>query len=108
MARVLDEIPWLKQRRHPVHIHVVFKSSRNSAYPINFLRNVAISNVQTSHVFLCDVDFVPMPQLHEKLVKAVFEVIPKFPQVLSTMRFTSRLLGRRSKLCRVLDLSSKS
>ena len=78
-ATIFDSNPWLKRRAYPIHIHVVFKSSRNSAYPVNFLRNIAISNVQTSHVFLCDVDFIPMPKLHEKLVKQLFSALGTYP-----------------------------
>jgi len=34
-------------------------------YPVNYLRNVAVGQVNTQHVFLLDVDFLPMPGLYE-------------------------------------------
>lgn len=40
-------------------------------YPINLLRNVALDQVRTPFVFLSDIDFLPMPNLHSVLKKAI-------------------------------------
>lgn len=32
---------------------------------MNYLRNVALGQVNTQHVFLLDVDFLPMPSLYD-------------------------------------------
>lgn len=46
-----------------VDVHVVFEDPVNgedsTLYPVNFLRNVAIKHVKTSHVYYLDVDIVP-------------------------------------------------
>ena len=34
---------------------------------MNFLRNVALTNVFTKYVFITDIDFMPSPDLHGKL-----------------------------------------
>ena len=34
-------------------------------YPVNYLRNVALRQANTEHVFLLDVDFLPMPSLYD-------------------------------------------
>jgi len=34
-------------------------------YPVNYLRNVALRQVNTEHVFLLDVDFLPMLSLYD-------------------------------------------
>ena len=54
-----------------ISIHVVYKQSNQSYYPINYLRNVAFTNSLTEYAFLCDVDFMPSKGLHNYLVKAV-------------------------------------
>ena len=36
-------------------------------FPVNFLRNVALENVETKYVFLTDIDFEPMPKLDIRL-----------------------------------------
>ncbi len=45
----------------------MFLFGSQDAYPINALRNVALNHSATPHVFLTDVDFVPVPGLHEYL-----------------------------------------
>lgn len=40
-------------------------------YPVNYLRNVAISQVRTPYMFLSDIDFLPMYGLYEYLRKAI-------------------------------------
>lgn len=38
---------------------------------MNYLRNLAIQQVQTEYIFLSDIDFLPMYGLYEYLKKAV-------------------------------------
>jgi hypothetical protein len=40
-------------------------------YPINRLRNMALDSVETSHIFVVDVDFVPSENLHETIRSAL-------------------------------------
>ena len=42
-------------------------------YPINYLRNVALNAAHTDYVFLSDVDFLPMPGLHNKLLSNILK-----------------------------------
>ncbi|XP_064395181.1 xylosyl- and glucuronyltransferase LARGE2s-like [Halichondria panicea] len=51
-------------------LHVVFKTN-SQLYPINYLRNVALSKVETSYVFLSDIDFIPMDGAYEYLLEAI-------------------------------------
>ena len=50
--------------RDHVTIHLViddqFNAQDTSLYPVNFLRNVALENSATSHVFLVDADIIPV------------------------------------------------
>merc|ERR1719197_2066032 len=46
-----------------------YLESNDVPYPINFLRNVAVNAVHTSHYILLDVDFVPSNDLYESLVQ---------------------------------------
>ena len=39
---------------------VKLDNSMKDEYPINLLRNLAVDNAETSHVFVCDVDFWPL------------------------------------------------
>ena len=54
--------------RKNVAYHLVFRNSNEKIYPINMLRNVALQNAKTGYVFLCDVDFAPMPNLYEYII----------------------------------------
>lgn len=51
--------------RQNVAYHIVYKEGQ--FYPVNFLRNIALKNAQTSHVFLMDIDFLPMYGLYDYL-----------------------------------------
>jgi hypothetical protein len=46
-----------------IDIHIVFEDPLNekdsSLYPVNYLRNMAIKHVKTSHVYYLDVDIIP-------------------------------------------------
>ncbi|KAG6459736.1 hypothetical protein O3G_MSEX011570 [Manduca sexta] len=64
--------------RKNVAYHLVFKHD-SVHYPVNYLRNVALENVNTPYVFLMDVDFVPMAGLYEHLRSAI-KVINPYPQ----------------------------
>uniref|UniRef100_T1JEW5 Glycosyltransferase-like protein LARGE1 n=1 Tax=Strigamia maritima TaxID=126957 RepID=T1JEW5_STRMM len=58
----------LKTRKN-VGYHVVYKDGQ--FYPVNFLRNVALQQVNTPYVFLADIDFLPMYELYEYLKKSI-------------------------------------
>ena len=40
-------------------------------YPVNYLRNIALSQVNTPYVFLSDIDFLPMSGLHDYLRRVI-------------------------------------
>ncbi|XP_048481202.1 xylosyl- and glucuronyltransferase LARGE2s [Plutella xylostella] len=61
--------------RTNIGYHLVFKQEQVH-YPVNYLRNVALSGVHTPYVFLVDVDFVPMHALHRHLRRALRLVNP--------------------------------
>lgn len=42
-----------------------------SFYPVNFLRNVGLQQVNTPYVFLTDIDFLPMYGLYSYLKKSI-------------------------------------
>ena len=60
-------------KRKNIAFHLVFRNSNEKIYPINFLRNVALQNVKTEYVFLCDVDFAPMFHLYEYILSLIPE-----------------------------------
>ncbi|XP_028172854.1 LARGE xylosyl- and glucuronyltransferase 2-like [Ostrinia furnacalis] len=64
--------------RRNIGYHLVFKHD-SVHYPVNYLRNVALENVNTPYVFLMDVDFVPMAGLYEHLRSAT-KLINPYPQ----------------------------
>jgi hypothetical protein len=45
--------------------------SQPDHYPVNRLRNVGLDAVQTTHLLVADVDFVPSQDLHETIRKAI-------------------------------------
>nr|XP_002128775.1 LARGE xylosyl- and glucuronyltransferase 2-like [Ciona intestinalis] len=59
--------------RTNIGYHIVYKNSNHAVYPINLLRNVALKQAVTDHVFLYDVDFVPMPGLFTYLTSYLAE-----------------------------------
>lgn len=67
----------LRDRKN-IGYHLVFKTDQVH-YPVNYLRNVALENVNTPYVFLMDVDFVPMVDLYSHL-KAAIKLINPYPQ----------------------------
>ena len=50
-------------------VSVVHGGSKQQAYPINLLRNVALQAAATDLVFVFDTDFLPSPELHDQLVR---------------------------------------
>lgn len=41
---------------------------------MNYLRNVALNQSQTTHMFLSDIDFLPMPGLYNHLKSVVSRI----------------------------------
>ena len=74
-------------------LHVVYKTGE--FYPINYLRNVALDNVQTPYVFLSDIDFLPMTGLYLYLKEAIKVlgsdkrtlIVPAFETLLYRFKF---------------------
>lgn len=60
--------PVLKKFRK-LGLHVVSKGGR--FYPVNHLRNVALSNVKTPYVYLSDIDFLPMRYVYYYIKEAI-------------------------------------
>ena len=56
------------QERSNIAMHVVYVES--PFYPVNYLRNVALDHLTTKYAFLLDIDFLPMPDLHQYLLEA--------------------------------------
>ena len=52
-------------QRNNLAVHFVLKQGK--FYPVNYLRNVALSSVKTDYVFLDDADFLPSFGIHERL-----------------------------------------
>ncbi|KAI9364388.1 glycosyl-transferase for dystroglycan-domain-containing protein [Zopfochytrium polystomum] len=64
--RLVEECPSFRQR---VTVHLLWAENKEP-FPINTLRNLAEVGVKTSHVFHCDIDFVPSTKIREKLLLA--------------------------------------
>lgn len=82
-------------RRRNIGFHIVFKSG--SYYPVNYLRNTALNQVQEPFSFLTDIDFLPMFNTYS-YVRSVLSkmdlvksrsalVIPAFETLLYRMPF---------------------
>ena len=56
------------QRRTDFALHIVYVES--PLYPVNYLRNVALDHLSTKYALLLDIDFLPMPDLHDYLLEA--------------------------------------
>ncbi|XP_078334366.1 xylosyl- and glucuronyltransferase LARGE1-like [Crassostrea virginica] len=59
-------------KRKNIGYHIVYKDGQ--FYPVNYLRNVAVNQSQTSHLFLSDIDFLPMPDLYNHLKSIVSRI----------------------------------
>ena len=66
-----------------VDIHIVFEDPLNgedsSLYPVNYLRNMAIKQVKTSHVYYLDVDIIPSLSAQE-IEEHLFESLKDLQQ----------------------------
>ena len=56
------------KKRENIAIHVVYEDGLY--YPYNYLRNVALDHMTSQYVFLLDIDFLPMFDLHDYLLEA--------------------------------------
>lgn len=56
-----------------VSVEIIYGNEVGPLYPINRLRNIAIKNVKTRHVFLIDVDFAPSPDLEFMARNQIFD-----------------------------------
>ena len=89
-------------------LHVVYKSGQ--FYPINYLRNIALDNVQTPYSFLSDIDFLPMNGLYLYLKEAIRVlgvdkrtfIVPAFETLLYRFKFPAS----KSELLRMLEAHS--
>ncbi|XP_048779564.1 xylosyl- and glucuronyltransferase LARGE1-like [Ostrea edulis] len=59
-------------KRKNIGYHIVYKDGQ--FYPVNYLRNVAMNQSQTSHMFLTDIDFLPMNDLYKNLKSIVSRI----------------------------------
>jgi hypothetical protein len=70
-----DRLSELTQRlqHHCPHVQLLYyilsaqEQEHPETYPVNYLRNMALDAVQTTHVLVADVDFVPSMQLDEQI-----------------------------------------
>ncbi|XP_015173364.1 PREDICTED: glycosyltransferase-like protein LARGE2 isoform X2 [Polistes dominula] len=60
------------RKRKNIAYHVVYKEGE--LYPINYLRNIAMSYVSTPYIFQLDVDFLPQYGLYENIMKHIKEL----------------------------------
>lgn len=96
--------------RKNVGYHIVYKDGQ--FYPVNYLRNVALQQVQTEYVFLSDVDFLPMHGLYGNLRKQVVNqdmantkkalVVPAF----ETLRYRLNFPKSKTEVIRQLDMGT--
>nr|XP_060619909.1 xylosyl- and glucuronyltransferase LARGE2 [Anolis sagrei ordinatus]XP_060619918.1 xylosyl- and glucuronyltransferase LARGE2 [Anolis sagrei ordinatus]XP_060619927.1 xylosyl- and glucuronyltransferase LARGE2 [Anolis sagrei ordinatus]XP_060619937.1 xylosyl- and glucuronyltransferase LARGE2 [Anolis sagrei ordinatus] len=99
----------LSNRRN-VAYHIVYKEGQ--FYPVNFLRNVALKNAQTSHVFLTDIDFLPMYGLYDYLRTSIVQlelperkaafIVPAF----ETLHYRLTFPKSKAELVSMLDMGS--
>lgn len=102
----VTESPSLSVRKN-IGYHIVYREG--DFYPINHLRNIALKQVQTSFVFLTDVDFLPMPTLYKYLKETIATnglnsnqalVVPAF----ETQRYRFKFPKTKAELLTMLDL----
>ena len=60
-----------------VAYHVVYKEGAH--YPVNMLRNLALSRAVSEYVFLSDIDFIPSPGSSESLHSSVSSLLSDHP-----------------------------
>ncbi|XP_021933239.1 LARGE xylosyl- and glucuronyltransferase 1-like isoform X2 [Zootermopsis nevadensis] len=96
--------------RKNIGYHVVYKEG--SFYPVNFLRNVGLQQVNTPYVFLTDIDFLPMYGLYSYLKKSIqilnldasrkALVVPAF----ETQRYRIIFPKSKAELLNMLDMGT--
>lgn len=108
MLKFHSNSPILQDCKARLGLHVVYKSGQ--FYPINYLRNVALDNVQTPYIFLSDIDFLPMNGLYLYLKEAIKVlgadrrafIIPAFETLLYRFNFPAS----KSELLKMLENGS--
>ncbi|KAM6464431.1 xylosyl- and glucuronyltransferase LARGE2 isoform 2-T8 [Liasis olivaceus] len=96
--------------RQNVAYHIVYKEGQ--FYPVNLLRNIALKNAQTSHVFLMDIDFLPMYGLYDYLRSSIMQlelspkkvalIVPAF----ETLHYRLNFPKSKAELLTMLDMGS--
>ncbi|MGH0147981.1 UNVERIFIED_CONTAM: hypothetical protein FKN15_011516, partial [Acipenser sinensis] len=96
--------------RANVGYHIVYKEGQ--FYPVNLLRNVAMKHVNTTYMFLSDIDFLPMYGLYEYLRKSVVQldmantkkalIVPAF----ETLRYRLSFPKSKAELLTQLDMGT--
>ncbi|XP_005089411.2 LARGE xylosyl- and glucuronyltransferase 1 [Aplysia californica] len=96
--------------RKNIGYHIVYREGQ--FYPVNYLRNVAMSQVRTPYMFLSDIDFLPMYGLYEYLKKAIpmmdmrtqkkALVVPAF----ETQRYRLQFPKSKTELLSMLDMGT--
>ena len=94
----------LKKRKN-VAYHLVFKDG--TYYPVNALRNIALTHARTPYVFLSDIDFVPPDSLYDYLRQIIRTtdmskkalVVPAF----ETLRYKLSIPKTKAELLPKLD-----
>ncbi|XP_072153675.1 xylosyl- and glucuronyltransferase LARGE2s [Bemisia tabaci] len=97
-------------RRKNIGYHIVYKEG--NFYPVNFLRNVALRQVNTPYVFLTDIDFLPMFNLYSYIRRSLQVldvnggkkalVVPAF----ETQRYRITFPQSKAELLSMLDMGS--
>jgi Glycosyl-transferase for dystroglycan len=64
-----DKCPQLKLIPHKLEAN----QEAPANYPVNRLRNLGLDYVQTSHIMVMDVDFVPSEGLHDRIKDSLFD-----------------------------------
>lgn len=96
--------------RKNIGYHIVYREGQ--FYPVNYLRNVAVSQVRTPYMFLSDIDFLPMYGLYEYIKKAIpmaelgaqkkALVVPAF----ETQRYRLQFPKSKTELLSMLDMGT--
>lgn len=71
---ILKKLIYMGCKKEQINLHVL-NDSDYSSYPVNLMRNLALSGVKTSHTFLLDVDFMISDNLYENLMSHKAELI---------------------------------
>lgn len=97
--------------RRNIGYHVVYKDGQ--FYPINYLRNVALGQVNTTFVFLSDIDFLPMIDLYDHLRRYVGQLDPSTSSkqaliipAFETQRYKLNFPSSKADLIAMLDVGT--